>query len=357
MKACPRMGYLQSALWGAGVAALSLVAWAVAALSAARPPSAFPAHGACHVGRLWMRWGTPMAQLPQDDEVARAADPFRDPDEAYVRFWSDALAGGRRTEYYYGSALSIGALPWALWAGDVAVAREPIRTTGSGWWTQLLLIPRSHQERYVAKPGAPLRLPDAVGPQYTIPPLLAGDLRTAQAMEARVTRPGDGRQPLRYVPVRRYGMAYQAAADVVLLTLAHQTLRVWRQNLASTEPVGYSGWQHLEKLKWPCNELFRLLPSKGCWWFLTAGGDLWTVTRAGKPDREVRKAQHVGGPILGTISDQDLARSFIFGDGWYLDLGDEAKLVKEPRAKWPRPAKDAPDIERLRVYRSWVGRP
>jgi hypothetical protein len=145
-----------------------------------------------------------------------------------------------------------------------------------------------------------------------------------------------------------------------LWCLTQGRLRLWRAERAlrpgegDAEPPGR--WRQADKLKWASKELFRALPGGKTWWFVTSSQTLWTAPMQGKVDREVTKARELGKERLATLIDRDLARSFIFGDGWYLDLGDEAKLVKEPKARWPRPAKDAPDIERLRVYRSWVDR-
>ena len=115
-------------------------------------------------------------------------------------------------------------------------------------------------------------------------------------------------------------------------------------------------WTQRDTMAWSNTQPFRVLPTAQHWYFLTADGKLWHTPRQGEANREIKEVWAAGDKkILGTIIDHDLNRSFVFGDGWYLDLGDELRTVTEPADKpWPRPAADAPEIERLRVWRGWV---
>ena len=351
------------ALLTPGVGLASATTILIAGLAALRGCSAtsagegarFPPHGIADREAVWSRQIAYALAAPANQQAERDLTPGL---MAAVVVKSSHRQDGRVTSYCYGRALHLGPAPVGRWGESLAYVTEAVYSAGSGWFAELYLVQPPQQGRFVT-PGGPRGDCDQLRQAGDVLPLLAGDPKVADRLAA-----AHGGGPVircrEYQPVRRYDLSLSSATELMLLTGAHGWLRVWRRDV-TTRYGDYAkwpdGWQHMEKLKWPCNELFRLLPSKARWWFLTAGGDLWTVTCAGKPDREVRKAQHVAGTILGTISDQDLGRSFIFGDGWYLDLGDEAKLVKEPKARWPRPAKDAPDIERLRVYRSWVGRP
>jgi hypothetical protein len=115
-------------------------------------------------------------------------------------------------------------------------------------------------------------------------------------------------------------------------------------------------WKLFDRVIWPNDQPFRVLPSARRWWFLTKDGVVWSVPKAGERGRSVERAwEPAGKTVLASLIDSDLDRSFVFGDGWYLDLGDELKTVTEPADKpWPRPAADALVVEKLRVQRTWV---
>jgi hypothetical protein len=356
--ALPQEGSVRRAVWivccGAALAAL--------AADEAHRPSApdLPPHGVVMNAVLCVADDLHPVPRPTKPEVMGST---RAPSDD-VKFRRIRLvdAGIRPEEIDGGLAERCRPLCWTVSAAGLHIAKPPRDRAGRPGAAYIELDPEWT-----------MRLPQAARavsgrlfrmPEMPVWPLLVGTEALAERLVEAASSAAAGRSVAASArpAVEAFEVARTADDGAGLLCLDHGRLRVWRATgplppSRAGEGTPPGRWRQADKLKWASKELFRALPGGKTWWFVTSSQALWTAPMQGKVDREVTKARELGKERLATLIDRDLGRSFIFGDGWYLDLGDEAKLVKEPRAKWPRPAKDAPDIERLRVYRSWVGRP
>jgi len=343
-------------------AALALLTVVAALPEQCGPDGPYPpvVHGTVATGVLWAL-DRPTLALPVDPAALYLPRNLMDVRVVGVVLARQQMRGttpaGRLT---CGGFLWLRPIAWAHGLAETAFVDTPLHTPAS---TSARLWPVSESDRQAIRDGQVVSVDWRRQPsEQPVWPLLVGDERLADAMAkgAKMSHAERCMVDDHRAVVRSYEVVWTTAGELGIFGLHHDRLRLWTapkgSQAASSENNPPGRWRQADKLKWASKELFRALPGGKTWWFVTSSQALWAAPMQGKVDREVTKARDLGKERLATLIDRDLNRSFIFGDGWYLDLGDEAKLVKEPKARWPRPAKDAPDIERLRVYRSWVDR-
>ncbi len=163
-------------------------------------------------------------------------------------------------------------------------------------------------------------------------------------------------------PVRWFDVL-AAEPGAILFALYGSRLAVWqRQNMAHdferahdwVDPPG--PWDKLAELRWANDQPFLLLPAANRWWFITNDGRVWSTPSTGARDRAVDLAwSPEGRAVRAAIIDHDRGRSYVFGAGWYLDLGDELRLVtKKPEDRWPPAVADSALAEQMRAWYGWT---